>query len=384
MKTIFKFFLPLFAIAIAFSACFEEDFDHPPVTGSDPGLEVTTTIAELVAMHSFGTTTPIEDDLVIRGTVVADDFSGNWFRSFVIQDGTGGITVLLDIAESYTFYPEGREVYIRLKGLAIGDFNNLTQLGEFDAAANEVAGINNANNHIVPSVARDLPEPTALTINQLGLEHVNTLVKIEGVEFVDQNTTFANAATQSAFNLDVEDCNNNEVIVRTSGFASFAGENVPQGNGTLVGVLSIFGDTYQFLVRRPSDLQMDGERCDGSSGTGGGDDCNGGAGPLVVEGVDEAFQNGSNNNAGSINGWTNYVVKGTRDWIYKEFDGNVYVQSSAFNDNAAEMETWLVTPLIDLTEPQALTFETAQAFYTHDGFCVWLSTDFNCDPTTAT
>lgn len=385
MKNIFKFFLPLFAIAITFSACFEEDFDNPPVTGSDPGLEVTTTIAELNAMHTFGTVTEIEDDLIIRGTVVADDFTGNWFRSFVIQDETGGITVLIDIAESYVFYPEGREVYIRLKGLAVSDYNNLTQLGVYNSTINEVEEIGNVSDHLIQSVTRTLPEPEVLTINQLTIDHVNTLVQLEGVEFANTNTTFADAPGLNTINLDLEDCNGNTVIVRTSGYSDFASQTVPQGNGTFVGILSVFRDDFQLLVRRPADLLMSGDRCDGGSGSGGGGTgCDSGVGPLVVEGVDEGFENGSNNDAVAITGWTNYIVKGSRDWIYKEFDGNVYVQSSAFNDSAPEMESWLVTPLIDLTEPQVLTFETAQAFYTHDGFSAWLSTDYNCDPTTAT
>lgn len=382
MKNIFKFFLPLFAIALTFNACLDEDFDNPPTTGNDPGLKVTTTIAELNALHTFGTITKIDEDLIIKGTVVADDFTGNWYRSFVLQDETGGITVLIDITESYVFYPEGREVYIRLKGLALGDYNNLTQLGVYNSAINELEDIGNVSDHLVQSVNREVPEPTLLTINQLSQEHVNTLVKLEEVEFDAPNSTYADAAGQNSVNLDLSDCNGNRTLVRTSGFADFAAQTVPQGKGTFVGILSVFGDEFQLLVRRPSDLTMESNRCDGGSGGGGG--CTGGDGPLIVAGVDEDFENGSNNNTVSATGWTNYVVKGTRDWIYKEFDGNVYCQASAFNDNSSEMETWLVTPLIDLTEPQALTFETAQAFYTHDGFSAWLSTDFDCDPTAAT
>ena len=48
------------------------------------------------------------------------------------------------------------------------------------------------------------------------------------------------------------------------------------------------------------------------------------------------------------------------------------------------METWLVTPLLDINGPKTLSFETAKAFWVHDGLSVWISTDFNCDPLSAT
>ncbi len=41
------------------------------------------------------------------------------------------------------------------------------------------------------------------------------------------------------------------------------------------------------------------------------------------------------------------------------------------------METWLITPGIDLTEAKVLSFESAQAFFAHDGLSVWISNDFD-------
>ncbi|MCU0348292.1 MAG: DUF5017 domain-containing protein, partial [Saprospiraceae bacterium] len=58
--------------------------------------------------------------------------------------------------------------------------------------------------------------------------------------------------------------------------------------------------------------------------------------------------------------------------------------ATAFNDTAPDMAAWLVTPLVDITGPMTLTFETAKAFWTHDGLSVWISNDFDCDPLNAT
>lgn len=379
MKNLIKFILPLFAFAFMVNSCVEEDFDQPPTTGGDVDLTVTTTIAELLSKHTLGDgPTAIEDDLIIKGTVIADDFSGNWYRSFVIQDETAGLTVLIDQTESYFLYPIGREVFIKLKGLSLDDYNNLVQLGVYNAVTGQLDDITEATGNLVRGQQKGAPTPKVMSVNQLTQADVNTLVQFDDVMFTNTSGTYADAAGQNSLNQDLTDCSST-VLVRTSGFADFAGTPIASGGGTFVGVVSIFRDDFQLLIRNLDDLDMEGERCDGSGGT----DCNGGTVP-TVSGVDEQFENGSNNDGVSISGWTNAVVKGSRNWIYKEFSGNVYVQASAFQDNNSEMETWLITPLIEITDQtKILTFETAKAFYTHDGFSAWLSTDFECDPTEA-
>ncbi|MEZ4932439.1 MAG: DUF5689 domain-containing protein [Saprospiraceae bacterium] len=381
MKYFSNSFLLILLSFLVFNSCIEEDFDQPPATGSDPGLTVTTTIAELVAMHTLGGgATEIKEDLVIKGVVVADDFSGNWYRSFVIQDETAGITVLIDLTESYFYYPIGREVYIKLNGLALDDYNNLVQLGKNNLVTGAVDGISNAGDYLVRSVLKGSPEPKLKTITQLTLNDVNTLIQLDDVFFVDTFGTYADAVGQNSLNVDLSNCDGNTVIVRSSGFADFAGTRVARGQGTFIGVLSIFRSDFQFLIRNLDDLDMNGARCGGGTG---GTGCNGVTVPTVT-GVDEDFQSGNNNDPVAINGWTNAIIKGSRSWQFKDFQGNVYAQATAFNDNSPEMETWLVTPLIQISDQaKVLTFETAKAFYTHAGLTAWLSTDFECDPTLA-
>lgn len=377
MKNLFKLFLPLFALATVFNSCIKEDFDQPPTGGSDPNLTVTTTIAELKAMHTNGQLETIDEDLIIKGIVIADDASGNWYRTFVLQDETAGIEILTDLRDSYVFYPRGREVYVKLKGLVLGDYNNLIQLGGYVASDLSLGPIVEVTDHLIKSVKKDVPAPKVKTITQLTMADVSTLITLEGVQFAAADTafTFADAINQDALNRNLVDCNQKEVLVRTSGFANFAGANVPNGNGTFTGVLSVYRNDFQFLFRDLDDLQMSGDRCGPGSGP-----CN----PVTVDGVEEDFESGVNNDPVQLYGWTNIAVKGSRSWQFKEFSGNVYAQATAYNDSSPEMETWLVTPIIDLKEPLKLSFETAKAFYTHNGLTAWISTDFQCNPIEAT
>lgn len=383
MKNLIKIFLPALFLGLVFNSCIKEDFDQPPTDGADPGLKVTTTIAELKALHSLGSFETITDDLIIKGTVVADDASGNLFQAFVIQDETGGIMVKIELSDSYTLYPVGREVYVKCKDLVLGDYNNLIQLGGFVTDDNQLGNILKVSDHLVRGAKVTPPAAKVKTLAELNFEDVNTLVTVTGVQFVDTAFTYADPVTRTTYNRDVVDCNSVTLLVRTSGYATFAGEGLPNGNGSLTGVLGIFRDDLQFLVRDLNDVDMSGDRCDGG-GTGGPDPCVGGTVPTVA-GIDEDFQAGSNNDPVEVNGWTNYNVKGSRTWQFKEFDGNVYAQATAFNDSSPEMDIWLVTPLVEVSATASvLTFETATAFYTHDGLTASISTDFECDPTTAT
>jgi hypothetical protein len=41
------------------------------------------------------------------------------------------------------------------------------------------------------------------------------------------------------------------------------------------------------------------------------------------------------------------------------------------------MESWLITPSIQLDEAKRISFESAYAFFTHNGLTVWISSNFN-------
>lgn len=385
MKNFIKFFLPALFLGLVFNACIKEDFDQPPTEGADPGLVANTTIKQLKNLHVLGQLETITEDLIVKGTVIADDASGNLYQSFIIQDSTAGIVVKIETSDSYTLYPVGREVYIKCKGLVLGDYNNLIQLGGFITSENELGNIVKVSDHLIRGKKGELPAAKLRRIAELTADDISTLVTVTDVQFLAEDTTksYADAVNRIDVNRDVEDCSGVTLIVRTSGFAIFAGNSLADGNGNLTGVLGVFRDDLQFLIRDLNDVQLNGTRC--GNGTGGGDPCAGGSAPIVND-LNEDFESGANNDPVALSGWTNYALKGSRTWQFKYFsdEDNTYAQATAYNDSSPEMDIWLVSPRINLTEPEVLSFRTATAFNVHDGFTAWISTDFECDPTTAT
>ena len=99
--------------------------------------------------------------------------------------------------------------------------------------------------------------------------------------------------------------------------------------------------------------------------------------------INENFSNQTNNQDVSLDGWCNVATTGARLWRAREFDGNFYVQATAFQDTDPSMVSWLITETIDVTTPKTLNFDAATAFYTHDGLSVWISSDYTGDPLAA-
>lgn len=250
MKNIFKkTTIPgLIALTLFFSAgCSKEEVDHPPVNTLDPGKVIT--IQELRSMYA-GQPVRINEDLNLFGVITTDERSGNFYRSHYIQDGTAAINIRLDSGINLAV---GDSVRLSLKGTTLSAYNNMLQLDSVRYGKNLV------------TQARGLTvEPKLTTIHQIlsgGMQ--GHLIKLEGVQFTtsELGKTYANAVDQISENRNLEDCSGNRIIVRTSGFANFAGTQVAQGNGSLVAIVSVFGTTWQLLLRGLDEVIMEGERC---------------------------------------------------------------------------------------------------------------------------
>lgn len=269
MKSLIAKLFILFAISFTFNACVFEDFDEPPV-GNLPSLTGNITIEQIKAQHTLGSdAAPIQaigdESPVLAATVVGDDAFGNIFKQLYLEDETGGIIIRLDEIGLNGLYPVGTPVVIDLSNLYIGDFAGNYQLG--------IAGGDRVPASLVRSTvyANGNPltlTPTVLNITDLSNDETfaryqSTLVQFDAVQFsgLDANASYADAANQQSLNRTLTDCEENTIIVRSSGFADFASELTPAGNGTIVAILTAFNDTRQLVVRSPQDLNMTAERC---------------------------------------------------------------------------------------------------------------------------
>lgn len=262
----FNLFLAIALLATTFTACVDLEFDEPSLDGL-ADIAANTTIAELKALHTIGNDAVlVEDDLIIRGVVIADDLSGNFFKNLTIEDETGGIQIRLNLVGLSDVYPQGSEVFVRCQGLFVGDFAELPQIsGTVDGDAIEEVLV---EDFVIPGKTGQEVTPEVITIDQLDdptflSSKLNTLVQLNDVEFAPEAAGGTYAGVIST-NLNIQDCNTRTIILRTSSFADFASELTPTGNGSLTAVLGRFRDDIQLTIRDTDDVQFAAERCDGS------------------------------------------------------------------------------------------------------------------------
>jgi hypothetical protein len=265
MKTLYQLLFFCFMI----ESC-ETKFDAPPVF-TEASITVTTTIRELKTRHIKGNFELITEDIVIAGIVIADDRSGNFYKSIILQDASGGIAIRLDGSGLYNNFPVGRKVYVKLKGLYLSDYGGLIQLGggidNTDPSKLELAGIPSSlfDKYLLKGSLGNAVKPNVVNVNDLttNIQDTlqNTLIELHGYEFGEVDTSKTYAPPQTSVNLIATNCSGTSVLLRNSGYSNFAGIKLPKGNGKLTAVYSIFGSTKQLMLRDTADVHFTGIRC---------------------------------------------------------------------------------------------------------------------------
>lgn len=118
-------------MATLFLGCVKTDIDEPPYNTNYPTYNANFSIKDLRALHTNGKFETINEDYLIKAVVVADDKSGNYYKTLVVQDSTGGMEVKINAVGLFNTFPVGRRVYLKLKGLTLGDYNGNFQIGGY-------------------------------------------------------------------------------------------------------------------------------------------------------------------------------------------------------------------------------------------------------------
>jgi hypothetical protein len=250
-----------------FYSC-EKVYDAPPAE-LEAAFSADLTIRELRAKHVMGKFEQINEAKSIVGVVVADDVSDNFYKTLVLQDSSGGITIRMDGIKLNANYPVGRKLSINLKGLWLGDYGKLIQLGAgVDISDPANPSLVSIPQSLFDQIIRKGEIVTSIpalktTIGQLNNNYQSMLVQLDSLEFVPLDTAkaFADFTNKLSVNRTLKACNNSTILLRTSGYASFANAKTPVGNGAVLGIYSVFGSTKQLLIRDESDLRLNRARC---------------------------------------------------------------------------------------------------------------------------
>ena len=273
----------ILSLTVFLTSCVQDDeYSTPDLQGKCQTLTPTKTIAEVKTAYANNSAT-ITDDIIIEGYVSSSDESGNVYKTIYLQNApenpTQGLVVSVDAVSTYTSYPQGSKVYIKLKGLAFGKYGGVLQVGynNLDPVTNTTTfgriPEKLVGNHLVRSCdPKAKIVPKVITLSQLSSSIdplIGALVQVNNAEFPINLLCNVYAPNGTSVDRRIVDptrpADASTRVVRNSGYATFASEQLPAGNGTFVGVLSRYNSTYQFYINRVSDLNMKGPRLDGST-----------------------------------------------------------------------------------------------------------------------
>lgn len=264
-----KKFLYILVIVCSLAGCnYNSADDYLPgdfVSREDANI----TIAEVQDFYKYGKVTTFRRDYIIEGIVTANDRTGNFFRTFIIEDDTGALEIKAGVYDLYPLFPEGRRIYVRLTGLTLGKYEGMFQIG-FKSAPGSGYDVDYLTTEQLMDayVVRGGMEdgevvPFELGVAELTDAHVGRLVKLRGLTLEDGGgVTWAISADESwdgnPGNRDIKasDANDDQVLIYTSGYADFARELTPAGVVDITGVVMKRGNSFRIKMRDLNDVAV--------------------------------------------------------------------------------------------------------------------------------
>lgn len=260
-----KYFFSVLILAtlVVFSACNkweDPEFSVPQYTGP----EANKTIADIIAVYTnagekMDSICHGDEQFIVKATVVSSDEGGNFYKNMVLEDETGAIQFQINTSGLCSNYPPGQTVYLNCKGLVVGNYHGVYQIGWiYNGEIGRVDG-----HFLEQYLTKDgLPKPlTPLDITSPGAitnpNNICRLVRIHNCEFEADVVGKPWAEETAATSRKIKSINGqpvNNLVVRTSNYAKFRKSHVPGGSGDLIGILSIYNSTYQLMLRTIDDV----------------------------------------------------------------------------------------------------------------------------------
>ena len=189
----------------------------------------------------------IEDDIVVVGRITSSDRDANFYRTIVVDDGTGAVEVMMGITPIFGDYPEGLMVALRLEGCYAAYQRGVLAVG---ARAEEYEGYDvgyltsrqAVDRVVVRSTDVAVQSPHRRSIAELRFENCGDLVRIDGVRLVASTSvdTLAGETLHDAcwrgYAL-FKSVEGDSIAVYTRDYARFAESAIPLEEVALTGVL---------------------------------------------------------------------------------------------------------------------------------------------------
>lgn len=284
-------FIALAFLALTLGSCMGDGYADPDLTEKVPASpwgnnslreKNVISIADLktqfaTIINSDNGYKQIEKDMMIKAVVTGNDVSGNIYNQVSVQDASGAIIIAINGSGLSGYLPVGQEILVNLKGLYIGSYKKLPQIGGVNtklsdgslgmgkierAIWNEHFKILNPGEADASTVVPEEFDLTKLTDAAYMDANVGKLMTLKKVKFASANGTNVWAPDDTNTSLELIDAetgkkiSSSNLVVRNSGYSKFANEVVPQGVFDITGIFTRYNNTWQIVLRSTDDLKQ--------------------------------------------------------------------------------------------------------------------------------
>lgn len=238
----------------------KKDLGKPDIKEFPSGNEWTVgQILDTLANGSFIFDKESDRNATVKGYVIADESGGNVYRTLYLR-GTDGRCIAIyrkgasDGGSDAFNVKVGDYIGYALYGSVISEYSKLPQIQVQEHDVNDLIVIYERGCY-------DKVQPVSTTISRIEAgEHLCDLVRLDNVQFETyEGLTYADGTSNT--NRSLVSCSGESIIVRTSGYASFASALLPSGKGNLFSIVSVYNTTWQLLVRTLADVNLVQSRC---------------------------------------------------------------------------------------------------------------------------
>ena len=371
-------------VCILFASCMGEDYADIENTGSqkEPVYTNLITIKQLKEKYQSvikgNGMKLIDEDIQIQAVVTGNDIESNIYGQISVQDETGALLICITAPNLFSTMVEGQEILVDLKGLMIGGYGQMPEVGGVYTNTNP-----SSSNYGSQSIGRlsryewekhytligtpdaSRIEPEEFDINSISnsnylADNCGKLMKLKNVTLAeaDGSATYAPrdgsvTLTANAANRSFKGIGSSSLVLRTSVYAQFAGNIMPQEPVDVVGIFTRYNNTWQILLRSINDIK-----------------------PAEKE-AEAIFSESFSEGQGDFSIVDVFLSDGL-EYVWK-FDARYGMKATAFvNSQNLESESWLISPSIDMSNvaDATLMFDHARRYGDISALHVMYSTEY--------
>jgi len=279
MRRLSIFFSAIAALALA--SCMDSGYDDVEKDSTGVTIDTTNIVPIQQLKETYRSTITgsgmkqITEDIQVKGWVTGNDNGSNLYNEISLQDNSGAIIVAINKGGLAGLLPVGQQVVFSLKGLYIGGYGSQAEIGGvYSNAKTGATSIGGMDRFTFAKHYMTIGLPNTAAVAALMTEFDYSKATDADYIFANQgklmqlsDVTFKNGDGKSVFapndgsvtlsnnsaNRGFVGLSDSKVVFRTSTYADFANDTIPQGKTKVQGIFTVYRSTWQILARTRSD-----------------------------------------------------------------------------------------------------------------------------------